>query len=151
MGPARKFIAEVHSSGETNTIHRYHDLPMLGALLALDAHQPAQAVEKMEPARPYQMVDFEIPTLRGRAEAEAGMLERAADDYRLILANRGIAPISPLYTVAHLRLARVLVMERETAAARAEFQAFLNAWKDGDPQEPLLIEAKQESAKLESK
>ncbi|MGD0630698.1 MAG: winged helix-turn-helix domain-containing protein [Terracidiphilus sp.] len=148
MGPARKFIAEVNSIGGTNTIHRYRDLPMLRALLALDAHQPTQAVEEMEPARLYQMVDFEIPSLRGRAEAEAGMLERAADDYRLILANRGIAPISPLYTVAHLRLARVLVMEKNTAAARAEYKAFLNAWKDGDPQEPLLLQAKEEYAKL---
>jgi DNA-binding winged helix-turn-helix (wHTH) protein/tetratricopeptide (TPR) repeat protein len=149
MGPARKFIAEVNSSGETNTIHRYRDLPMLRALQSLDAHQPAQAVEEMEPARPYQMVDFEILSLRGRAEAEAGMLNRAADDYRLILANRGIAPISPLFAVAHLRLARVLVKARQTAAALAEYQAFLNAWKDGDPQEPLLVQAKKENALLQ--
>jgi tetratricopeptide (TPR) repeat protein len=146
--PARKFLAEAGSSEVTDTIHRYYDLPMVRALLALDALQPAQAVQELEPARPYQMRDFKLLSLRARAEAEAGMLDRAADDYRLILANQGIDPIAPLYNVAHLRLARVLVLQKKYQPARAEYQAFLDAWKDADPHLPLLLQAKKEYSEL---
>jgi len=78
------------------------------------------------------------------------MLDRAAGDYQLILANQGIDPIGPLYYVAHLRLARVLVLQKKFDAARAEYRAFLAAWKDADPQAALLLQAKQEYAKLPS-
>jgi len=150
MAAARKFIAASGSSEQTNTIHRYYDLPQVRAVLSLDAHQPAQAVEDLEPARPFQLRDYEVLSLRARAETEAGMLDRAAGDYQLILANQGIDPIGPLYYVAHLRLARVLVLQKKFDAARAEYRAFLAAWKDADPQAALLLQAKQEYAKLPS-
>ena len=49
-----------------------------------------------------------------------------------------------------LGLARVLVLQKKFDAARAEYRAFLAAWKDADPQAALLLQAKQEYAKLPS-
>ena len=148
MTAAKKFVLTASSREETNTVYRYSYLPMVRALMAIEGHQPAQAVEELEPARPYQMSDFSILSLRARAESEAGMPDRAADDYRLILANEGIDPISPLYNVAHLRLARVLAEQKKFEPARAEYEAFLDAWKDGDPQSALILAAKTEYSKL---
>lgn len=114
------------------------------AALALAAHQPTQAVQWLEPARPYQLRDFLVPSLRARAEIEAGMLEAAARDYRLILDNQGVDPISPLYPLAHLRLARVLARQQKPSPARDEYKALFEAWKDADADLPLLIQARRE-------
>jgi hypothetical protein len=71
------------------------------------------------------------------------------EDYRLILANQGVDPISPLYPLAHLRLARVLVLQKKPDLALNEYRAFLGAWKDADADLPLLQEAKREFGQLQ--
>jgi DNA-binding winged helix-turn-helix (wHTH) protein/cytochrome c-type biogenesis protein CcmH/NrfG len=148
--PARRLVAKISGSDNKNTLNLYFDLPELSAILDLNAHQPAQAVRDLEPARRYQMRDDGVPYQRARAEAEAGMLEQAANDYRLILINPGIDPIWPTYTLSHLRLARVLAQLKRPVQARVEYEAFLNAWKDGDAQLPLLVQAKEEYARLQA-
>jgi len=128
----------------------YFDQPMLRALIALKSQKPAEAVEDLEPARKYQMRDYGVIYQRARAEVEAGMLDQAAGDCRLILANPGLEPIWPGYVLSHLRLAQVLALQGKTDPARAEYEVFLNQWKDGDPQMPLLLQARQEYAKLQA-
>jgi tetratricopeptide (TPR) repeat protein len=151
LGPAQRQVAQLSAGDPRNTLSRYFDLPMMRALLEIKEHKPEQAVKDIEPARKYQMRDYGVPYMRGRAEADAGMLDKAAEDFRLILANPGLDPIWPGHSLAHLRLARVLVRQNKLAEARAEYEAFLTLWKSGDPQVPLLVEAKQEYAKLGSK
>ena len=146
LGPAQRLAATANPVTEKDTVHIYCELPLVRALLALKAHRPAEAVQLLEPARPYQLRDFRVPNLRARAETEAGMLGAAAEDYRLILANQGVDPISPLYSLAHLRLARVLALQKKNDAARREYDAFFDAWKNADADLPLLKEARRESA-----
>jgi DNA-binding winged helix-turn-helix (wHTH) protein/tetratricopeptide (TPR) repeat protein len=148
IASAQQFIAASSSLTEKNTFHIYCDLPLVRAQLALQAHKPADAVQLLEPARPFQLRDFSVPYLRAQAETEAGMLDAAAEDYRLILANQGVDPISPLYPLAHLRMARVLVLQKKTGEARQQFQAFFDAWKDADSNLPLLQTARSEFARL---
>jgi DNA-binding winged helix-turn-helix (wHTH) protein/tetratricopeptide (TPR) repeat protein len=145
---AQRAVADPDAVAGKNTLHIYYDLPLVRALLAEKAHKPAEAVRLLETARPHQLRDYQVPYLRARAETEAGMLEAAAEDYRLILRNQGVDPISPLYYVSHLGLARVLAMQKKPDAAGAEYRAFLAAWKNADADLPLLIEARQEYAKL---
>jgi tetratricopeptide (TPR) repeat protein len=145
---AQHYLATNHPELDSNTMRTYRDLPLLRAILAFESHKPAEAVRLLEPARPYQLCDFYVPYLRARAETEAGMLEAAAADYRLILANQGVDPISPLYSLSHLRLARVLVQKKQIDAAQTEYKAFLEAWKNADAELPLLNQARQEYAKL---
>jgi DNA-binding winged helix-turn-helix (wHTH) protein len=149
QAPARKLIAAIESSQTKNTLSIYFDLPMLRALLALKAHHPAEAVQEMEPARNFQMRDYGVPFQRARMEAEAGMLDAAAADYRLILANPGIGPIWTDYTLAHLQLARVLARQNKAAEARQQYQAFFVAWKDADANLPILQAANREFARLQ--
>jgi len=51
--------------------------------------------------------------------------------------------------LAHLQLGRAYVMAGDTAKAKTAYQDFLNQWKDGDPDIPILKEAKAEYAKLQ--
>jgi tetratricopeptide (TPR) repeat protein len=146
--PAQRLIARIVSSGTRSSLSLYYDLPEARSILALEAHKPALAVQEIEPARKYQMRDPGVPYQRARAEVEAGMFDQAAADYRLILANPGIDPVWPDYTLTHLRLARVLVLQKKFAEARTEYQAFLGAWKDADPGLPTFETAKSEFAQL---
>jgi eukaryotic-like serine/threonine-protein kinase len=145
---AEHFVANLNPSTEKNTLHLYCYYPLIRAQLALNAHKPVYAVQMLEAARPYQLRDFEVPYLRAEAEDESGALDAAAADYRLILSNVGIDPISPLYYISHLRLARVLAKQNKISEADSEYKAFLAAWKDADPDQPLLIQAKAELQKL---
>jgi len=107
-------IEKITGSGTRNSLNLYFDLPQMRALLDIKAHQSAKAVEDMEPARKYQMRDIGVLYERARAEAEAGMFDAAAADYRLILANPGLDPIWTDNTLSHFRLAHVLALKNDT-------------------------------------
>ena len=149
LAPARRYVAEEESKDSKNTEIRFIGLPLLRARLALADHKPSEAIQLLEPARPYQLRDFYVPSLRAQTETEAGLLDAAIADYRLILANQGVDPISPLYSLAHLRLARVLVQQNKREEARQQYLALFDAWKNADSNQPLLQAARREFAKLQ--
>jgi len=150
LAPAQKLIAKIASSNSRNTLNLYFDLPELKACIDRQQHRPQQAVIDIEPARKYQLRDLGVPYQRATAKAEAGMLDQAAEDYRLLLANPGIEPTWPEFTLTHLRLARVLAASNQNAQARFEYQSFLDAWKNGDPDQPLLNDARREFIALKN-
>jgi eukaryotic-like serine/threonine-protein kinase len=145
---AEHFAAAAASGDSGNTVITGIYVPLVRALLAVKSHKPDDAVRLLEPARVYQMRDFTIPYFRAQAESEAGLLDPAIADYRLILANQGVDPISPEYPLSHLGLARVLARQNKIEMARDEYRAFLDAWKDADSNLPQLQAAKQEFASL---
>jgi len=147
---ALRIVSTVSPVTETNTVHLYFHLPQLRATLSLMAHQPAEAVRALDPARPYQLRNFRVPYLRARAEAEAGMLDAATRDYRLILENQGVDPIAPVYSLSHLRLARVRALQKQFAQARNEYRALFSSWEHADPDLDLLIQAQREYRALPS-
>jgi eukaryotic-like serine/threonine-protein kinase len=146
--PAMRLISTDAPGEERDTIWIYRDLLLIRAELALKARKPADAVELLEPARLYQLRDFEVPWLRARAEVEAGQLSSAVRDYQLILANPGIDPLAPVYYLSHLELGRVLVRQQQIAQAHTEYQAFLNAFRNADASLPLVQTARREYAML---
>jgi DNA-binding winged helix-turn-helix (wHTH) protein/tetratricopeptide (TPR) repeat protein len=148
--PAKQFLTASETSASRNTLTNSLFAPLVRGALALAAHRPADAITAMAPARPYQLAGFSAPYLRARAESEAGMLDAAAADYRLILANQGVDPISPLYSLAHLRLGEVLAKKGQAGPARLEYQAFLDAWREASEGEPLKKQALAELKALEN-
>jgi hypothetical protein len=149
VAPAQRFLAASNPLTEKDTVHIYFDLPLVRAQLALQAHKPLDAIQQLELARPYQLRDFNVPNLRAQAETEAGLLDAAAEDYRLILASQGVDPISPLYSLAHLRLARVLAQQTKKEEARQQYLALFDTWKNANSNLPLLQTARSEFAKLQ--
>lgn len=147
-GPAKHLIEQFSQSSERSTLHLYFDLPEMRGQLDLEAHKPNAAVADLEPARKYQLRDYGVPWQAANAEEEAGLLDQAAADYRLILAHPGIEPTWPAYTLSHLYLARILARQKKTAEARAEYETFLDRWKNADPDLPQLAQARRELANL---
>jgi len=149
---AEQFLARGEGGASHNTLNNFVYVPLVRGALALESHRPAgaglAAIQAMEPARSYQLADFMVPYLRAEAETEAGALDAAEADYRLILNNRGVDPISPVYSLAHWKLAQVLAKRERTEEARAEYEAFFHAWKDADADLPPLLAAKREYGQI---
>ena len=57
-------------------------------------------------------------------------------------------PASLMYPLAYLGLARAALLDGDVTKARSAYQDFFALWKDGDPDIPILIEAKQEYERL---
>lgn len=91
---------------------------------------------------------FGMTYLRGEIYLRQKSGKEAAAEFQRILDHRGIEPLSPLYPLAHLGLARASVLSNDTAKARKEYQDFLALWKDADADLPVLQQAKDEYEKL---
>jgi eukaryotic-like serine/threonine-protein kinase len=72
----------------------------------------------------------------------------AAEQFRKLSFHRGLVANSQLGILSRLGLASALSLEGDLAAARTEYQEFLNVWKDADPDSPILVRARSEYAKL---
>jgi hypothetical protein len=148
LAAPRQFAVQSETRTEKNTILLYHHLPLLRSTLALRENKPADAVALLEAARTYQLNGFDLPYLRAQAKTKAGMLDASATDYRLILDNQGVDPVSPLYPLAHLGLARVLALQNNKPASRREYEKFFEMWKDADADIPVLQQARIEYSRL---
>ncbi len=73
---------------------------------------------------------------------------KAAAEFQRILDHRGAAGFSPEYPLARLNLGRAYVLQGDNAKARTAYQDFFAAWKDADPDVPILKTAKTEYEKL---
>ncbi len=96
------------------------------------------------------VVSYNQPFLKdvlARAYWKKGDLDRAAAEYRKLLtvdpSNQVRYLMSPLY---RYRLGRVLEEKGDRAGARAEYEKFLDGWKDADPSHPELADARRRLA-----
>jgi serine/threonine protein kinase/tetratricopeptide (TPR) repeat protein len=122
------------------------------ALIHLAGHQPGRALELL-PASPYGPPGGFAHTMvgslgrrwvRGQAFLEMKNGAAAAAEFRRIVDNRGGGPKSVLWPLAHLGLARALVLTGEIDEGRMRYQQFLDLWKDADPDAPDVVAAKRE-------
>ncbi len=142
-------------------------LPAIQAQLALDRKNPASALNALQAASTIELglIPFgnNVSCLyhvyvRGEAYLAAGQGSAAAAEFQNILDHSGIVCNCWTGALAHLGLARANALQSRTSqgadadAARtralAAYKNFLTLWKDADPHNPILKEAKAECAKL---
>jgi tetratricopeptide (TPR) repeat protein len=120
-------------------------LPVVQARIELHRNNPAQAIQLLEATRPYEGAAFaQIAYLRGQAYLSQQKGADAAVEFQKILGHRGWQPASPLYSLAHVGLARAEVLQDNTAKARKAYQDFFALWEDADPDTSILKQAKKE-------
>jgi tetratricopeptide (TPR) repeat protein len=73
---------------------------------------------------------------------------KAAGEFQRLLDHRGAAGFASEYPLARLNLARAYAMQGDTAKAKITYQDFFAAWKDADPDVPILKTARAEYAML---
>jgi hypothetical protein len=80
---------------------------------------------------------------------EAGKADLAANEYKTILAAAaGTDANSPLYDLAHVRLARAYAAQGKKDESREEYSRFFELWKDADVDAPVLMQAKMDYSHL---
>jgi predicted Zn-dependent protease len=124
-------------------------LPAIRAALELDRGNAAKAVTELEPTSRYEAAGEYWPQyLRAQADLELGKGAEAAVEYQKIVGARGQAPLSALFPLAHLGLARASLLQNDTGTARKAYQDFFALWKEADSDVPVLMDAKKEYEKL---
>jgi len=152
---SQKLIEELAREFPTDTLLNSVWLPVARATNQIRAGQAGQAVDTLEAAAPYE---FGAPPIgavywpmyvRGEAYLRLHNGAKAATEYQKILNHRGVAPTSPLHSLARLGLGRAYALQGDAAKAKAAYQDFFATWKDADPDVPILKEAKAEYGKLQ--
>jgi len=145
---AEKFIADHGPEDHPGTLMTNVVLPLVRARLAMSRGNPLDAIAALEPSVPFELASYTVPNERAEAWLLANRPDMAVNEYRKILANPGIDPLSPLYFMAHLGMARAYSRQDKTAESRAEYEHFFAAWKDADQDLPVLKQAHAEYDKL---
>jgi eukaryotic-like serine/threonine-protein kinase len=117
---------------------------------------PNRAIELLEVASPIELAGATNISnsglwpayVRGEAYLMLHDGNRAAAEFQKYIDHRGIVRNSQIGMLARLGLARAYTQQGNTTKARSAYQDFLTAWKDADPDIPVLIQAKAEYAKL---
>ena len=142
-------MTEIEQQYPKDTIVNQLNLPMVKAALELRKGNAQAAIELLEAAKRYEpAADFWPQYLRGLAYLKIGKGAEAAAEYQKILDHRGQSPLSMLYPLAHLGLARGVALLGDPAKARQEYQEFFTMWRDADSNLPILVEAKKDFEKL---
>ena len=143
-----------------DTFVKFTYVPVLRALAALGRGKPADSVERLEIARPYELAvnglnfhyfylgGLHSAYVRGEALVAQHRYAEAVAEFQKILDHRGIVGLDPIGALAHLQLGRVFALSGDKAKAKAAYEAFLALWKDADPDIPILKRAKAEYARL---
>jgi hypothetical protein len=124
--------------------------PVLSAGIALANNDGKSALDVLNNAAPYdRVVGPWLPYLRALAHAAVNDRLRASAELRDVIGRKGNLPTHPLHVLARLQLARTLHADGQLADARQAYGDFAAAWRNGDPQHPLLVAANREAAALQ--
>jgi len=129
-------------------------VPMIRAVAALRPANPAKgdpakAIDFLNTAALYARAHADVFYARGLAYEQAGRYAEAQQDFQKVLDFKSHVYPDIVFPVAQLELGRLFQKQGDIPKARIAYQDFLAAWKDADPDVPLLHEAKAEYAKLQ--
>ena len=146
---AKPLIDELHKRYPEDTVINFIWLPVIRAALLLAENnfgkQAEQALEQLQVTASYEAAaEFWPQTLRGQAYLQLRRGEDAAQEFQKILAYRGQSPLSPLFPLAHLGLARAAALGGDTTRSRKSWEDFSAAWREADADQPILLAAQRE-------
>ena len=153
---AEKLAAESSQLFPNGTIWNAVQLPEIRAAIALNRNQPAESVELLASAAPYERSYLEASYLRGLAYLRLKKGAEAEAEFQRIVDHKGVnwgaTWVHPnwglYYSLSYLGMARSFALAADTAKAAKAFQDFFELWRDADPDIPILQQAKAEYAKL---
>jgi predicted RNA polymerase sigma factor len=139
VGPYRK------SGGSTSPLPER----AMRALAAMAEKKPAEAIALLEPVT-FDPGHSEIVNIWSIAKILTGDLPAAARGLAFMNSRDARTGLTAVPAYAYAMLARVRAQIGQTAEARATYQKFFDLWKDADPDLPLLVQAREDFAKLAS-
>jgi len=134
-------------------------LPALRGLFALDARDPAGAIQSLQTASRFDLalggIGFNAQFgklyaiyVRGLAYLAANRPAEAAAEFQRLIDHRSIVLVDPIDALARLQLARALALSGDTVKAKRAYDDLLMLWKDADAKTPMVEQARAEYARL---
>ena len=148
---ASRLASDLAARYPENTSVQFVFLPTIRAALALEAGDGRKAVDSLAVAPAYDFANIGASAYPAYLRGQAYLLLKdgasAAREFQKILdqprtTRNGLGPL------AQLGVGRAMVLSGDVAQAKTAYQDFLAAWKDADPDVPILKVAKAEYAKL---
>jgi tetratricopeptide (TPR) repeat protein len=156
---ARALADDLAREAPEDTSVQFLYLPTLRALLALNAGDPAAAIQALQIASRYDLALGRIGFIgrfgglypiyvRGLAYLASRQPAEAATEFQRILDHRSIVLVDPMDALARLQLARAHALAGDTAKAKNAYSDLLTLWKDADAKIPMVEQARAESFRL---
>jgi eukaryotic-like serine/threonine-protein kinase len=148
---ASAMVTEVERRYPEATMAIRVSLPVTTAVTAIAHGEWRRALDVLERVKPYDHApwsEFWPAYLRGRAYLASKRGDEAAAEFQAIIDHRGEAPLSQLYALAELGLARAAALNGDVERARGAYDAFMNLWHDADSSLTPLVEAREERGRL---
>jgi DNA-binding winged helix-turn-helix (wHTH) protein/tetratricopeptide (TPR) repeat protein len=134
-------------------------VPVLQAQIAINRGQPAEALNLLEKAAPYELGEPRTALhanfgamypvyVRGEAYLAEHHAAEAVFEFRKIVDHSGITVGDPIGALADLQVGRAYALSGENSKAKSFYEAFFKLWKAADPDLSVLKQAKTEYAKL---
>ena len=124
-------------------------LSIIEAASEIETNKPALALRTLATLGQYEnAAGFWPRYLRGQAYLRLKRGTEAAVEFQSIVDHRGQDPLSPLYPLAHLGLARATALAGNSVASRKAYDDFFTLWKDADASLPLALDAKKDYKKI---
>jgi eukaryotic-like serine/threonine-protein kinase len=156
---ARDLAQDLAREFPEDTFVQFMYLPTLRALFALNARDPAAAIQALQVASRYDLHTVGVSYIgrfgalypiyvRGQAYLAARQPAEAVGEFQRILDHRSIVLIDPMDAMARLQLARALALSGDTVKAKSAYGDLLTLWKNADSDIPVLKAARAEYARL---
>ena len=110
---------------------------------------PAKAIDYLNTAALYARANTGVFYTRGLAYELAGRYAEAEQDFQKVMDLKTRSGPDILFVACQLEMGRLYHKQSDIPKARIAYQNVLAAWKDADPDLPMLHEAKAEYAKLQ--
>ena len=155
---AQTIVDDLERESSGNAQLRGYWLPTVRAILDINRQNPGKALADLAPANQYELgipepsIEEAAPFLPAYVRGQAYLLLRqgreAAAEFQKLIDYRGVTTNCPVAALAHLQLGRAFRLQGDTEKARANYQDFLNLWREADADIPILRQAKAEYAQL---
>ena len=122
--------------------------PILRTMMAVSrGTSPAEVTHLMEPALQYEfgsLADMLPIYVRGTAYLAVNAPAQAEVEFQKIIRNRNIDPLTTLYPLSVLGMARCYRMMGKMVESENAYQQLFTLWKNADKTSPLMLNARSE-------
>lgn len=126
--------------------------PMARTMLTVAHGSSAAEINNlMEAALPYELgqVAVLLPIyVRGDSYLQIRSEKEAEREFQKVLEHHAVDPVTTLYPLSQLGLARCYALLGRKVESRQAYEAFFSLWKDADRDLPILVSARAEYRKL---
>lgn len=153
-GRAQTLIDILNRDYPLDTLIQSYWLPILRARIAFGKARYDEALRLTGQSNPYDLGIFspgqcmDLSLLRGQILLAKGQAPAAAQQFRAVLAHRGLVLNCPTAVLARVGLARAFTVTGQVADSRSAYQDLFALWKNADADLPLLREAQSEYRSL---